>query len=813
MRVSRRRFLGFSTGVAAGVATAVPTSRTLSRLVAAADETYYPPRGPEDHVLSICRLCPGGCGLRVRRIGGRPVKLDGNPSHPVNGGRLCPKGQAGLQSLYHPDRLSGPLRRVGPAGSIDSFEPTTWEEALTEITERLRLLRQVGRPESLALVRADSRGLGSRMAARFLQAFGSPNDIVCDRGQDGAALAMHLSQGVRQAPAYDVQSTDYVLSFGGALLEAWSSPVYMMRAYGEFRQGRPGRRGKLVQIESRLSITAAGADEWVEVRPGTEGLLALGVAQVLVAEGLYDREFVNQRCLGFTTSRGRGNGESQDLRSFLEDNFRLESVAAATGVSVNVILRIAREFAGARSQLAVPPTKGPLLPGTLFDHLAVQVLNALVGNLDAIGGVLVPDAVPTASWTGLPEDPIAVEGRERLRLDGAGTERSLHLSSDLEGLAERLIAGGPYPLEALMIVGGDPAFSSLTPERFAHAMDKVPLKVSFATLPDDTALLTDWILPGSHFLESWDLDTSPPGLPFPVLSLAQPTLPEPLFDTRPAGEILIDLAHRLGNEMAAAFPWSDLQELIRIEVDGLYGTRRGAIMGTQFDTAWVRMMERAGWWAPGYRSAQELWQRMNETGGWWDPFYDHGDWARVLQTESGNFEFRVDQLAELAANRLSLIQRHTVAQEEAIEGGNRPLLALLLFEPLPISGGIGAELPFLQEILDPGHEERWETWAELHPETASQLRIGDRQRVRITSDEGSIEARARVTPRVVPGAVAVPVGLGKRGGGRWSAGRGANPLRLLAVDREAVSGLIDPVAARVRVTRLGRQDEPTGGRS
>ena len=794
MKFDRRRFLGFTAGTAAGVATGVPTSRSLSNILAAADEPIYPPRGPEDHVLSLCRMCPGGCGLRVRRVGGRPIKVDGNPLHPVNGGRLCPKGQAALQSLYHPDRLTGPMRRVGPAGSIDSFEPTSWEEALAEITERLKLLRQVGRPESLALVRADSRGLGSRLAARFLQAFGSPNDIVCDRGQEAAALAMHSSQGVRQAPAYDVQSTDYVLSFGAALLEACSSPVHMMRAYGEFRQGRPGRRGKLVQIESRLSITASSADEWVEVRPGTEGILALGVAQVLVAENLYNRDFVNERCLGF-------DSYGEDLRSFLEDNFRLESVAAVTGVSVNVILRIAREFAAARSQLAVATRKGPLLPGTLFDHLAVQVLNALVGNLDSVGGVLLPEAIPIESWPALPEDPIAAAGREQPRLDDAGTESYPHLTSNLEGLAERLVDGGRYPLEILMILGADPAFSSMAPERFARGMEKVPMKVSFATLPDDTALLADWILPASHFLETWDLDTSPPGLPFPVLSLAQPTLPAPPFDTRPAAEIFLDLARRVGDEMVTAFPWPDLEHLIRAEVDGLYGARRGAIMGTQFDTAWVRMMERAGWWAPGYRSTQELWQKMNETGGWWDPFYDHGDWRRVLQTDSGRFEFRVDLLHELATGRLTLVQRNMVSQEEATNGGGPPLLALLLFEPLPISGGIGAELPFLQEILDPGHEERWETWAELHPETASQLRVGDRERVSITSEEGSIEARARVTTRVVPGAVAVPVGLGKSGGGRWSAGRGANPLRLLGADREAVSGLIDPAATRVRVTR------------
>lgn len=336
--------------------------------------------------------------------------------------------------------------------------------------------------------------------------------------------------------------------------------------------------------------------------------------------------------------------------------------------------------------------------------------------------------------------------------------------------------------------------------------------VSLATIPDDTALHANWILPMSHFLETWDLDTTPPGLPYPVVSLARPCVEEPVFESRPAVEILIDLARRVGEGVSAAMPWRDLESLIRTEVDGLYEARRGAIMGTQFDTAWVRMMERAGWWAPGYRTAPELWQKMQETGGWWDPFYDHGDWKRVLQTESGRFEFRVDLLSRLAPDRRAL-SRSAADDEEALDQGESARLSLLLFEPLPVSGGIGAEIPFLQEILDPGHEERWETWAELHPETAERLGIGDRQRVRIISDEGSIEARARVTTRVAPAAVAIPVGLGKSGGGRWSAGRGSNPLRLVGPAVDPVSGLHDPSMMRVRVARLDQTLEPSNGRS
>ena len=806
MGISRRSFLGFSTGAVAGTVAGVSVSRTLSEVIAAADTPFYPPRGPEDFALSVCKLCPGGCGIRVRRIDGRAVKIDGNPLHPVSGGRLCPKGQAALQSLLHPDRIAGPMRRIGPRGSLESFERVTWEEALLAITERLQLLRRVGRPESLALLRGSQRGLGARVGQRFLRAFGSPNDIVLDRGEEAAALAVYFTQGVRKPPVYDLEATDYVLSFGGALLEAWSSPVHTTRAYGKFRQGRPGRRGKLVQAESRLSMTGASGDEWIEVRPGTEGILALGVAQVIVAEGLYDREFVRNRCSGFFDAPGTGR-KNLDLRAFLADDYGLERVAAATGIANDLILRIAREFAAARSQLAVGPRKGPLVPGSLFDHLAVHTLNALVGNPDRQGGVLLADDAPMAPLPDLPPDPVADAGLAKPRLDYAG-DRFGHLESDPEGLAEGLVSGSRYPLEVLIVQGTDPLFSSVGPARFAQALDQIPLIVSLASLPDDTSLMADWILPEAHFLETWDLDTTPPGVPFPVVSLSQPIAKQTRLDVKPAAEIFFALARQIGQEVAAAFPWADLQALVRTEAEGLFAARRGAIIGTEFDEAWVRMMERAGWWAPGYRSRQELWNGMKATGGWWDPFYDHGDWDRVLRTDSGRFDFRVDLLSELAPKRIA----HTIAEVKS-PNGHDPLLALVLFEPLAVSGGIGAELPFLQGLLDPGLEESWNTWAEIHPKTAAHLAVRDKEWIRLTSDAGAIEVRARVTPRVVEGAVAVPVGLGKTAGGRWASGVGANPLRLLDTARDPVSGLPDLASTRVRVAVIGRSVGRTVARS
>ncbi len=791
MALNRRRFLGFAVGAAAGTAVGVPAGRALGDLLQAAELPVYPPRGPESFILSVCNLCPGGCGVRVRRIGGRAVKVDGNPFHPVNGRRLCPRGQAALQGLYHPDRLPGPLRRVGPRGSLRSFERVSWDRALAEIAARLKTLRDTGRPESLVLLRGGARRIGSRLARRFLAAFGSPNDLTLERGEDSSSLSVQLGQGLFAAPVYDLPSADYVLSLGGALLEAWSSPVHTSRAYGHFRQGRTGLRGKLVQVEPRLSVTAASADEWIAVRPGTEGVFGLGVAAVIVAEGLYDKEFVAERTTGLENFAGAGaEARRPGLRELLDRDYTLERVAEETGVSANVILDVAREFAAARRSVAVGPRRGPLLPGSLHGHLAAQTLNGLVGSIDSPGGVLVAEETPLAPWPPLPEDRVGEQGRAKPRIDAAGKGDFSSLPSDPERLADAILSGSPYPVEALLILEADPVFASFAPDRFATALERVPLVVSFATLPDDTALRADWILPEAHFLEQWELHTTPPGLPYPVVSLAQPALSRPLHDVRPASAIFLELARRTGPEVAAALPWPDVESLLKGEIDGLYENKRGALMGTTFDEAWVRMMEGAGWWAPGYRSAEELWKKSQERGGWWDPFYDHGDWKRVLATRSGRFEFRAD-----------ILERRPGAAPPGRPEAGADALVLVLFEPLPISCGTGAELPYLQGILDPGHEERWETWAEIHPETAAALQIRDREIVTVSSSHGAIQARARVGPRVVPGVVGIPVGLGKRGGGRWAAGVGANPLSLISGERELFSGLPDPGAVKVRVAK------------
>ena len=723
MSLGRRHFIGLMAGAAAGTALGLPGGHLLHDVLSTADQHLDPPGGPEDFVLSVCSACPGACGVRVRRVGERVVKLAGNPLHPVSGGRLCPKGHAAIQALHHPDRVTTPLRRVGPRGSLASFKPDSWEHALADIAARLASLHDQKRADSLSFVHGGG-GAGTRLVSRFLEAFGSPNDVHLDRDGDADALALFHTQGIHATPAYDLRAADYVLSLGCEFLEAAPAPVFTTRAYGDFRQTRAARRGKFVHIDPRLSLTASSADEWIAIRPGTHGVFALGVAAAIVDEDLYDREFVADHCAGF-----------DELRLFLEQRFGLESVAGRTGVGVNTILRVARELAGSRG-LAIGPRKGPLLPGALFDHLSAHVLNALAGNIDQRGGVLVPDRVLECE-SGCEQD------------DG--------------------LWGALQNTEVLLVAGADPLFTT-TGNRFRDALEHIPFVVSWATIPTDTALRSDWILPETHYLEQIDLRTSGPGIPFASASLAQRAT-APSHEARPLGDVVLDLARRL--HLEAALPWPDVDAFIRSEMNQLHGARRGALMGTPFEEAWVRMMEGAGWWAPGYTTADELWERAQATGGWWDPFYDHGDWSRVLRTGSGRFEFRADLLKQLADARGDSTSSNPAA------------LSLQLFEPLAVSGGSGAELPFLQSALDPTYAGGWNTWGEIHPDDAHALQVRDGMALRVSSPQASIVVTARVTARVVRGVIAIPVGLGRESGGRWAAGVGANPLRLVDGDIDA----------------------------
>ena len=179
---------------------------------------------------------------------------------------------------------------MGKRGS-GKFERITWDEAIHEVVQKLGDLRQKGQSHTVACIAGSDRGTVPQLFARFLAAYGSPNFMRTASAEDTYELALGLMQGATASVGYDLERANFILSFGSGLIEGWGSPVRAIKAHSIWRSGNSRKRATVVQIEPRLSNTAAKADKWYPIEPGTEAALALGLAHVIVKESRYDSTF------------------------------------------------------------------------------------------------------------------------------------------------------------------------------------------------------------------------------------------------------------------------------------------------------------------------------------------------------------------------------------------------------------------------------------------------------------------------------------------------------------------------------------------
>ncbi len=500
---------------------------------------------PENHALgealwyaSVCRQCPAGCGIVVRVAEGRAKKIEGNPLHPVNRGKLCARGQAGLQVLYHPERLGRPLILSGPRGS-GKFREASWEEALSVLLAGMKKVR-ADNPASLLMLSEPMRGHANLVAARFMRAFGSPHKVAWDPyGQDALLAACDAVFGVRDVPEYDIAGARYVLSFSGDFLETGLSPVHYGRAYGRMRQERPTVRGKLVHFGPRLSLTAASADVFLPVAPGTEGLAALGIAHVVLREG----DTIRSRA----SARGAA---AAGIWSAGLDRMTPQAVARATGLAPADIEAVAREFAANQPGLAIAGDAASSCTNGTYNLACVALLNVLVGSVGGPGGVSFPNRLAPFARYGKDAAlllPPPESGYPAVREAIAGMERGAFRMAMLSGAT-------------------NPAFSLPASLRFGDALLKVPLVAAFASFLDETTSLADVVLPVPTYLEEWGDDIAPVGHAGDAIALAQPAV-DPFRDTRAMPDVLIAAAKELGGPVAAALPWGSFRECI----DKAYG--------------------------------------------------------------------------------------------------------------------------------------------------------------------------------------------------------------------------------------------------
>jgi anaerobic selenocysteine-containing dehydrogenase len=353
-------------------------------------------------------------------------------------------------------------------------------------------------------------------------------------------------------PYYDIAGADYLLSFGAPFLDHWLSPVSHGVAFGRMRQARATVRGRFVHVEPRFSLTAASADRWIPVRPGTEGLLALAVGHAILAEAP-DRPGAARR--------------KQYQRLF--GPVSLPTIARQTDVEEPVILQLARELAAARHPLILGGGSVSGHTNSTPSLMAINGLNGLLGNIDQPGGVSFferpspPSGSPAPRW--LTEG--AVEGIEREFQSGKAS--------------------------VLLLNDCNPVFGMPPAVPVARLFSRASFVASFSQFLDESSSRADLICATHHWLEAWGDGVPDIGLPVGTMSLQQPAV-RPLYDTRQTGDLLLDIARSL---KPGRVPWKSVPDLLHSR----WREATDAAEPASPDT-WTRHLQQGGVWSRPARS-------------------------------------------------------------------------------------------------------------------------------------------------------------------------------------------------------------------
>ncbi len=543
-RLNRREFLKLASlgaGATAVLTGCGPAARYVKRQPYS-EMPEYTLTGQDTYFATTCGECPAGCGLLVRTMEGRAHKVEGNPAHPVSHGNTCARGQATLQGLYNPDRFQGPLRQSGRGSG--NFEKMDWPAAVAAVQEAFQKY-QPGQiafvlglfPDHLFdLVSLLAKGLGGAEVRRY-SALGE---------LEGRVTLMDAAQklfGAAKIPYFDIQRAEVTFSFGANFSETWLSPVAYAYDYGVMRRGYPGQRGYLVQFEPRMSQTAANADEWFPIRPGSEAILAQALASQVA----------------------RLTGGVPAALAQVD----LQAASDASGVPVSEIERLARIFRETSRRVAIP---GGSALGTANGTAAAQAilqLNAQVDNLGKEGGVFL-----------MPDLPLYPE------IDGRPST-----AAEMQGLAERLAAG---QVKALFIHGANPVYDLPKAYGFDQALQKAELVVSFAHFPDETAQLADYVFPAPTPLEAWGYQKVLTGSNRMAVSALQPVV-VPLHDTKPTADVLLGAVQAVGGALAQALPFSDEVDFLQQAVAGL-SDQGGVFAAPDAVNFWPLWLQHGGWW-------------------------------------------------------------------------------------------------------------------------------------------------------------------------------------------------------------------------
>jgi anaerobic selenocysteine-containing dehydrogenase len=525
----------------------------------------YTYNGQSTYYASTCRECPAGCGVVVRTEQGRALKVEGNPLNPINQGKTCSRGQAALQGLYNPDRVQNPVKQEGRGSN--NFTELSWDQSVSVVKDALQnnppgqtaFLLGMTSDHLFDLVSELCAALGATPPVRY-----GAHEIFDARLSLVKAMETLFSDS--SLPYFDLANADVSFSFGANFLETYISPLAYSRGFAHMRRGTTGKRGYMVQFEPRLSQTAASADEWVPVVPGTEGIVALAIGR-LIAE--FHGGAIPNAYIGVD----------------------VEIAASSSGIAVADLQRLASIFSNASAPMAIPGGSAFGASNGVEAAQAVLALNALVDNLGKVGGVFL-SPLPTVKPT-LPHLPSSIV--------------------EVNDLIGRMRQG---EVKTLFVHGINPLFELPAGLGFKDALAKVPQVISFASYPDETSLQADYILPDHTGLESWGYQKASGGADRVVISGSQPVV-TPIYNTNATADVLLATVQAIGGDLATALPYTDVINFMENALVDLV-TQEGFYNAAEIKTFMADFQQFGGWWSalPGLRfpiSAHALMQPLSST--------------------------------------------------------------------------------------------------------------------------------------------------------------------------------------------------------
>ncbi len=668
---------------------------------------------------SVCTICDPAtqCGLDCYVKDGRIIKVEGSKENPHSAGTLCAKGAATRQWVYHEERLRTPLKRVGARGSGEMV-PISWTEALDTITTNLQKAKAESGPESVVFYCGYPKHLRPFLQRLALQ-FGSPN--FCTESSTchfGMAMAWRLLYGQPAGP--DLMNAKAAL--------VWTvNPLHGTTPVARRLMDARDRGVKFIVVDPRISPMASLADLHLRVRPGTDGALALAMANVIISEGLYDQQFVAEWTTGF------------DEYAAYAAQFTLDRAQEITGVPAALIHDAAVLYASTKpatmfssSATLVHQTNG------VQNQRAIAALVGLTGNFDIPGG----SVVQAPGWLGTTGSGVVLRQREfelprplselppRVGAQRFPVWADMSNEGQSMDLPRHLRTGDPYPLRALVAFGMN---HRMWPDSngLLEALDKLDFICDVDLFLTDTAKYADIVLPACSSVERSEFRV----YPAPYAILTQPVI-EPLGESRSDADIIFGLANKLGVDDALLNPG---------EAGGGFLPSGAPDFGAAHEAALDWLLE------PTPLTVGELKQHPGGMPVTKPPLPYKKYEKNGFPTPSGKMEFVSSVLAKRSGQ--PGFDPLPTYQEPVLSPVSAPEVA----KDYPLILGAGARLPMFIHSrtfrLPWTRSLRPLAAADLNPADAKRLSISQGDRIQISSPRGSIEVVANVTELACPGVV------------------------------------------------------------